>query len=121
MEKKKRFWITIGCIAGAAAAGYFGTAVYFANHFPYHAAVDGIDVSGMTLEEAGQALAGRTSNYTLTLTGRGGLTDTITAEDIDLSMDMAQGETRRGKLLSFWMILGILLAVVFIALTDFIL
>ena len=37
------------------------------------------------------------------------------------SMDMAQGETRRGKLLSFWMILGILLAVVFIALTDFIL
>ncbi|MDY6334719.1 MAG: peptidoglycan binding domain-containing protein, partial [Lachnospiraceae bacterium] len=92
MEKKKRFWITIGCIAGAAAAGYFGTAVYFANHFPYHAAVDGIDVSGMTLEEAGQALAGRTSNYTLTLTGRGGLTDTITAEDIDLSMDMAQGE-----------------------------
>ncbi|MDY6335091.1 MAG: peptidoglycan binding domain-containing protein, partial [Lachnospiraceae bacterium] len=92
MEKKKRFWITIGCIAGAAAAGYFGTAIYFANHFPYHAAVDGIDVSGMTLEEAGQALAGRTSDYTLTLTGRGGLTDTITAEDIDLSMDMAQGE-----------------------------
>ena len=36
-------------------------------------------------------------------------------------MDAAQGETRRGKLLSFWMILGILLAVVFIALTDFIL
>ena len=92
MEKKKRFWITIGCIAGAAAAGYFGTAVYFVSHFPYHAAVDGIDVSGMTLEEAGHALAGRTSDYTLTLTGRGGLTDTITAEDIDLSMDMAQGE-----------------------------
>ena len=92
MEKKKRFWITIGCIAGAAAAGYFGTAVYFVSHFPYHAAVDGIDVSGMTLEEAGHALAGRTSDYTLTLTGRGGLTDTIAAEDIDLSMDMAQGE-----------------------------
>ena len=36
-------------------------------------------------------------------------------------MDAAQGETRRGKLLSFWMILGILLAAVFIALTDFIL
>lgn len=93
-NRKRAGTIVLGCAVGAAAIIYFGTAIYFRDHFPLGAFLDGISVSGMTLGEAEKALSGKTENYVLTLEGRDSLTDTIRADEIGLTMNLDEQELR---------------------------
>lgn len=95
MEKQKNSSIIInkGIISNkniiiiiicAVVAIYLGTAIYFKNHFYLGSKINGINVSGMTVEEVESTLESQFKSYSLTLVERNDLTENISAEDVSL-------------------------------------
>ena len=64
---------------------YLGFVVYFSNHFFFNTKINGIDASKMNIEKTEQLLADEINNYSITLTGRNNLTDSILADEINLT------------------------------------
>lgn len=64
---------------------YLGTAIYFKNHFYLGSKINGISVSGMTVEEVESTLNSKFQSYSLTLEERNDLVENISAEDISLT------------------------------------
>lgn len=62
---------------------YFGIAFYYSSHFYYGSLINGIDYSGKTVEQVEENIAREISRYSITLEGRNGLTDIITADDFN--------------------------------------
>ena len=50
MQKKKIF-ITIGAILGGLIATYLGFSIYFMNHFYFRTTINGMNVSGYSVEQ----------------------------------------------------------------------
>lgn len=73
--------LTVAVVAGAvyAVMGQKYKRVYFPN-----TTVNGLDVSGLTPDEVKRQITEETSGYMLTITERGGETETIKGESIDL-------------------------------------
>lgn len=63
---------------------YLCTAIYFKNHFYFGSKINGINVSGMTVEEVESTFDSKFQSYSLTLEERNGLTENISAEDVSL-------------------------------------
>ena len=82
---KKKLFIAGGSVLGFLTAVYLGTALYFHFHFLPNTEINGVDFSGRTAAELDGYLKQQIESYTLTITGRGNVTDTIRAEDISLS------------------------------------
>lgn len=59
-------------------------AVYYDSHFLNGTSYMGTDLSGMTVDEANEAINNTVSGFTLTITGRGGLEETLTAEQLGI-------------------------------------
>lgn len=66
---------------------YLGVSLYCINHFNFGSTINGIDVSGRTVEEAENKLSSEINKYTLTLDERGNKTEEIKAADIGLKYD----------------------------------
>lgn len=66
---------------------YMGMTIYFKNHFDFGSKINGINVAGMTVEEAEKKLSGEIERYTLDLEERGDVTEQIKAADIGLKYD----------------------------------
>lgn len=64
---------------------YLGFVIYFSNHFFFNTKINGIDASKMNIEETEQLLANEINNYSITLNGRNNLTDSISANEINLT------------------------------------
>ena len=64
---------------------YLGFVIYFSNHFFFNTKINGIDASKMNVEETEQLLADEINNYSITITGRNNLTDSISADEIQLT------------------------------------
>jgi len=69
------------------AAVYLGLSLYFTNHFHFGSIINGINVSGKTVEEAESKLSSEINLYTLELDERGNVTEKIKAADIGLKHD----------------------------------
>ena len=82
---KKKLFIAGGSVLGFLTAVYLGTALYFHFHFLPNTEINGVDFSGRTAAELDGYLKQQIESYTLTITGRENVTDTIRAEDISLS------------------------------------
>ena len=63
---------------------YLGLSAYFLNHFYFGSIINGISVSGKTIEEAENKISSEIGNYTLELEERGGIKEHINASYIDL-------------------------------------
>lgn len=94
---KKKLLIAGGSVLVVLAAAYLGTALYFHFHFLPNTEINGVDFSGRTAAELDGYLKQQIESYTLTVTGRGNVTDTIRAEDISLSY---KGDGEAEKLLN---------------------
>ena len=94
---KKKLFIAGGSVLGFLTAVYLGTALYFHFHFLPNTEINGVDFSGRTAAELDGYLKQQIESYTLTITGRGNVTDTIRAEDISLSY---KGDKETEKLLN---------------------
>ena len=65
---------------------YAGISVRYGGMFLPNSTINGIDVSGMTVAQVEQTLMDNQSSYTLTLLERDGVTETITGEEIGLTL-----------------------------------
>ncbi len=73
--------VVVGGVYVAKATGY-------GEKFLPGTSINGVDVSGLTVAEAEQALDDSLTNYTLTLIERESATETISAEDIGMALDL---------------------------------
>lgn len=64
---------------------YLGFVIYFSNHFFFHTKINGVDASKKTIEETEKLLADEINTYSITLSGRNDLTDSISADEIGLT------------------------------------
>ncbi|MCD7919405.1 MAG: L,D-transpeptidase/peptidoglycan binding protein [Clostridiales bacterium] len=71
-----------------AGGVYVARAMGYEEKFLPDTSVNGVDVSGLTVAEAEQALDDSLTNYTLTLIERENATETISAEDIGMALDL---------------------------------
>ncbi|MBE6047612.1 MAG: peptidoglycan-binding protein [Clostridium sp.] len=69
----------------AIVAIYVGTAIYFKNHFYLGSKINGINVSGKTVEEVESTLESKFKSYSLTLQERNNLVESISADEICLN------------------------------------
>ncbi len=75
--------VAAGLIAAASFYGYY--VWYYTDHFYQGTTVNGIDVSDLTEAEAAQLLQENMDQWELTVYERDGVTETIDAQDIDLT------------------------------------
>lgn len=89
-EKKKNNKVLLGVIISICGLGaiYLGTSLYFVNHFNAGSKINSIDVSGKTIDEASTEIMEKINSYDLSLEGRNGLEDEITADDINLQYNL---------------------------------
>ncbi|MCD8341870.1 MAG: L,D-transpeptidase/peptidoglycan binding protein [Clostridiales bacterium] len=71
-----------------AGGVYVARAMGYEEKFLPGTSINGVDVSGLTVDGAEQALDDNLTNYTLTLVERENVTETITAEDISMALDL---------------------------------
>lgn len=90
IEKKKNNKFLLGIIITICGlvVVYLGTSLYFVNHFNRGSKINSIDVSGKTIEEADNEIMSKINSYELSLEGRNGVKDKITADDINLQCDL---------------------------------
>lgn len=83
----KKGFVIAGSIVCAAALLYLEASLAMIGRFPFRTYINGGDVSLQTPEQAAANAQAGTSSYTLTINGRNGLQDTITADEISLTVD----------------------------------
>lgn len=85
-EKNKCNKIVIGIIISLCSllAIYFGMAIYFMDHFYFGSEINGINVSGKTIEEVKAQMATGLQAYTLNLKERCSKSEQIRSSDIGL-------------------------------------
>jgi len=76
---------------------YLGVSLYCINHFNFGSTINGIDVSGRTVEEAENKLSSEINKYTLTLDERENKTEEIKAADIGLKYDSSKIKELKDK------------------------
>lgn len=74
--------VAVVAVAVVFAGTYLGIGLTYVNRFFDGTAINGIDVSGMTAQEAEQAIADAVEDYEVTLKGKEGSQETIRAEEI---------------------------------------
>ena len=83
--KKKVIGIAAGLILLAAAGGYAGVGHYYASHFFPKTAINGLNCAGLTAEQVKEEIQKHIVDYTLSITERGGKTETLSGTEIGLT------------------------------------
>lgn len=76
---------------------YFGMARYFTNRFYFGTEINGISVSGKTVEDVKEILGSELREYTLNLKKRGGKTEQIKGNDLNLKYDNLDKKIQKQK------------------------
>ncbi len=88
IRKNRRRKITFWLLAGAAAAvlliAFLSGTVYYRDHFLKSSEINGIEIGGLTLEEAEARVENANRAYVLTVTGTDGRTEQILGSGIGL-------------------------------------
>lgn len=84
-KKSKRPLIIAAVAVAALGIGYAAYAQQFEERFIMKTTINGIDVGGMTVEEAEDVLRQNVENYSLTIDLLGGHTHTIKSDDFDFT------------------------------------
>ncbi|MCT8975913.1 L,D-transpeptidase/peptidoglycan binding protein [Clostridium sp. CX1] len=83
-EKGNRIIMGIMIILWVLLITYMGTVAYFTNRFYFGSEINGINVSGKTVEETKEQMASKLQSYRLNLKERGGKEEEIRGPDINL-------------------------------------
>lgn len=88
-RRNKRNKVISGVIISLCAliAIYLGMSIYFTNHLYFGSVINGINVSGKTVEEANKEISSKIETYALELEERGDNKEEIKGTDIDLKYD----------------------------------
>lgn len=63
---------------------YLGVSLYFLNHFSFGSVINGINVSGKTVEQADKKITSEINAYTLEVKQRGGVKEKVSSSDVGL-------------------------------------
>lgn len=97
-QKGRRKQIIIGIISlGIIILIYLITTLYFANRFYFGSAINSIDISGKTVEEAEEKISSELKNYKLVIEGKDGAKEEINGADIDLKYNKDNAEIQEIK------------------------
>ena len=84
MTKNKKILFTVTAIIVALIAIYIGLSIFFMSHFYFGSTINGIDVSGKTIETAKQTIQKAMDEYELIIVERDGTTESIIGSDFSL-------------------------------------
>ena len=101
-KSKKLPWLIAGVVLLAVAAVYIGVAMYYQNYFLPKTTVNGVDASGRNWSEVEDELVSVMDTYSLNITGRNDIKDTITSQDIDMKMDFGSSVEDAQKAQNKW-------------------
>lgn len=82
-RKTKIIWGILISLLGILLLFYLFTAFYYRERFYFGSLINNIDYSGKTVEQVEDDIASQIAQYSITITGRDGLEETITAEDMN--------------------------------------
>lgn len=81
----KRLLLLIGILLVCMlAGGYIGASFYFRDHYYWGTTIDGMDCSCMKQEDVEKALQDELEQYVYTISGRGGETEKIAANEMEV-------------------------------------
>lgn len=85
-EKKshKKIWIGIGVGIGIILAVYLALSFYFSTRFYFNTTMNGFNVTGKTAAQVDEEMQQNAATHTLTLKERGGKTETIAADQVNM-------------------------------------
>lgn len=83
---KRRVLYIIITVVTVAVVTYLGLALFFTKHFFFNTVINGENYSVSAISSVQNGFLDTSSQYVLTINGRDGLTDTITAADIALKV-----------------------------------
>lgn len=83
---KKKLIIIIGVILAVILIIYMGISMYFMKHFHFGTTMNGVNISGSSVEEAKEKVQSNMREYELAIVERDGTVDTISGDDIDLQI-----------------------------------
>lgn len=84
---KRRILYILITVITAAVVTYLGLALFFTRHFFFNTFINGENYSVSAVNTVQNGFLDTSSQYVLTINGRDGLTDTITAADIELRVE----------------------------------
>ncbi len=84
-EQQIKKLLIYGIIILSLIAAYLGFSLYFKSHFYFGATINGISISGLSVNDAKLKLCNALENYALTITQRGGTSEQIKSQDLSLS------------------------------------
>ena len=90
LNKKLIAGISAAVVVGVLCAAEFGGAYYFRNHYTPNTTINGVNVSGKSIDSAKQALDDSLNSYTLTIKGEA-TEDQLSASDIDFTYQYDTG------------------------------
>ncbi len=88
-KKGSKAGLILAVIITILAVAYLGVSFYFTKHFLFNTYVNDIFAYKMTANDIEKAVTDELKKYSLTINSRGGLTDSITSDDISLSLQLA--------------------------------
>lgn len=83
MNKKRKVGLVLGIILTSVLVANLFFLIYFSGRWYLGTTINGLEVSGQTIEESKRYVLDEYSNYSLLVTGRGGASLTISGQDID--------------------------------------
>lgn len=86
MNHKKKAGIALGITLAGMIGIILLYCIYYSNRWYLGTTVNGLEVSGQTMEESKQYLLNEYRDYTLTVTGRGGVSLSILGSDINYTV-----------------------------------
>lgn len=89
-KNKKKVLYAVVAVAGIATLVYLGLALFFTKHFYFNTFINGENYSAGSVSSTQNLVLDTSNQYTLTINGRDGLTDTITSADIGLKMQFGE-------------------------------
>ena len=89
-KRRRRRLLFLAAVVVVLLILLFAAALYYKKHWYPNTVINGQDYSGMTIEESEEDLKALVSSYELTILGRNGGSDVITAEEISLEADVAE-------------------------------
>ncbi len=93
-KKRRKIWFGAGGMVALLLIVYLGGAFFFQNHFVFGTVVNGMKVTGRTVEQVEEDMAAEVADYTLTLEQRGDVTEAIHASEIALEF-ISDGEVQK--------------------------
>ena len=82
---KKKIGLIVAAVFTLLAVIYMGIVVFFQSHFCFGTSIDGIDVSGCSVTKVESLIQDEIAGYSLQLTGRENLTETIYGNSIGMA------------------------------------